>query len=162
MMLHQEEIFLFFRLGLVTGILETKTLIAWADREIETNPNFSEEVVELSLSSNRPLSEILWVLSSFVIKPKFDRPLKLLFAAAGLLLEENETRSAEIISDLLLVTAETLISQNTKLQMVLLENYRTEFRQKTISLSDLTKKLSGFLNPYSVYRPQLIKIIVGS
>lgn len=157
--LNDEEVFLFFRLGLVTGLVDQKALVAWADRTIEQNPNPSDEILELALSGKRPLSEMLWLLSSFVDSPQFDRPLKLLFTAAGLHLEEAEIRSPNIISDLLLVAAETLLPQDSKAQLGILEKYRSAYQQNALSAAELSKKLASFLQPYSAYRTALFSIL---
>ena len=155
----EEEVFTFFRLGLATGIVEPKTLVAWADKEIENNPNFSPEVIELSLSGSLPISEVLWLLNSFIVFTKYERPMQLLFAAAGVFLEREEKTDVEIISSLLLVNAEGYLPENVKEEMATLGNILENYRREQLSPSDLRIRLAEFLNPYSRFRPQLFTYI---
>jgi hypothetical protein len=55
-----EEIFEFFRMGLAIGVITKEQIIAWADREINLQKKPEPDVIELSLSGQLKISQVLW------------------------------------------------------------------------------------------------------
>jgi len=153
-----KDVFGYFRMGLVTGIVDKRSVVEWADNEIVRNPIPGHEVIELSLSSNRPYSQIIWLLSSFEGEPDYDLPLKLLLARAGVLLDQDPSRASAIIMGLRLLIEEEHLSKDVKSQLADLKSYLDMYKQTNISFEDLTTRLSSFLDRYADYRPQLNQI----
>ena len=138
-------------MGLVTGLVDKQTLIAWADSEIMRQPIPQPEIMELSLSMNRPYSEIIWLLSSFEGETDYDLPLKLLFARAGMLLDQDASRAAEIVMGLRLINEEEHRDKDLRAQLSDLDRCREMTRRGEIAKDDLVGRLSRFLANYAAY-----------
>jgi hypothetical protein len=152
MIISERVAFLYFRLGLVTGIIEQQTVIAWADQVI-LHSNFpSAEIMELSLSSKLPYSQLIHLLSSFHIGIKQDLPMKLLFAQAGILLEHDPKRTVEIIQGVRLVNAEETLPGEIRRQIKNLEVVLSDYRQGQRSLEEMHEILAAFLKPFKSYQ----------
>ena len=153
-----KDIFGYFRLGLVTGIVQKSALVAWADSEIMRCPIPTPEIIELSLSGSRPFSEIIWLLSSFEGMPSSALALKLLLARAGLLLEQEPHRASELIGGLRLLNEEEFVPKATKARVSVLVRDLALFKQDEINLSELIQGVAGFLDDYKLYRAQLVQL----
>ncbi|MBN1580402.1 MAG: hypothetical protein JXA89_06840 [Anaerolineae bacterium] len=145
------NVFSYFRMGLVTGLVDKQTLIAWADSEIMRQPIPQPEIMELSLSMNRPYSEIIWLLSSYEYKADYDLPLKLLFARAGMLLDQDASRAPEIVMGLRLLNEEEHLDKGLRVQLSDLDRCREMTSRGEIAKDDLVERLSRFLADYAAY-----------
>jgi hypothetical protein len=138
-------------MGLVSGLIDKETLIAWADKEIMCQTVPLPEIMELSLSVNRPVSEILWLLNSFEGDADYDVPLKLLFARAGVLLAQDAQRAPEIVRGLRLLTEEQYFDKTLSVRLNDLDRWRERSDQGDVSGDELLERLSRFLADYVVY-----------
>lgn len=125
-----KDAFGYFRMGLVTGIVEKQALVEWADNEIDRNPVPEHEIVELSLSGNLPHSQIIRLLNSFEGQADYDLSL-------GLLTEEE------------------YFPEDVTRRLADLRKSLDLYEQTIISFDDLSGQLSRFLEENSDYRPLL-------
>jgi len=149
----------YFRMGLVTGIVEKRELIEWADREIDRNPAPDDEIIELALCGSRPYSEIIWLLSSFVSEPDYGFSLPLLLARAGISFERDPWRARDIIMGLRLLSEEEKLPEGVRTQLATLRNQLERVDQSKSSLDELGECLSRFLEAYAGYRPLLFRTV---
>jgi hypothetical protein len=145
------NVFSYFRMGLVTGLIDKQTLIAWADDEIMRQPVPKPEIIELSLSMDRPYSEIIWLLNSFEGETDYDLPLKLLFARAGMLLDQDTGRAPQIIKGLRLLCEEHYLDKRLRAQLSELDCDLDMYNHAYMPAQDLVERLSTFLSDYAVY-----------
>jgi hypothetical protein len=145
-------------MGLVTGIVDKHSVVEWADREITRNPVPTHALIELSLSSQRPYSEIIELLSDFEGEPGYDPALKLLLARAGLLLEQDPGQAVRIIMGLRLLVEEQFLPQDEKALLIELTNCLNMHEQNKISYQELADRLAHFLEMYVDYRPRLSQV----
>jgi len=162
-MLDRKTAFDYFRLGLVTGLVDRQALVAWADQEIMRSPVPEPEIIELSLAGDRPYSEIIWLLSSFTSqwqsKLNDGLPAKLLLARAGVLLEQDPSRAVDIMMGLRLLIEEDFMPKELKSRLGALKQSLDMYRQSAVSLEDLVRKLSSFLQEYSQYGGDSLSIL---
>lgn len=162
-MLDRKTAFDYFRLGLVTGLIDRQALVQWADREIMRDPTPEPEIIELSLAGDRPYSEIIWLLSSFTSqwqsKLNDGLPAKLLLARAGGLLEQDPGRVVDIMMGLRLLVEEDFLPKELKSRLGSLKQSLDLYRQAAISLEDLVQTLSNFLQEYSGYHEDSLNIV---
>ena len=152
--LDHKTAFGYFRLGLVTGLLDKRALVEWADAQIMSSPAPTPEIIELSLSESRPYSEIIWLLSHFEGEPSCELALKLLLAHAGILLESDPDRAPDLIMGLRLLNEEEYLSKEVKIQLTDLECHLKRHAQASLSFQALVGRLAEFLDKYTAYRPQ--------
>lgn len=157
--LSKRQLFNFFRMGLVTGLVDKESLIAWADREIMAEAVPDHRVIELALSERRSYSQIIWLLRGFQEEPDHDLPLKLILALAGLVVERDPGCSDEIIMGLRLLNEEEYLPRSVHEQTAALLESLTLHRQGRLSFAALQSKLAVFLAPYLVYRPLLDHVL---
>jgi hypothetical protein len=152
------NVFSYFRMGLVTGLVDKQTLIAWADGEVMRQPIPQPEVMELSLSVNRPYSEIIWLLSSFEGEADYDLPLKLLFARAGMLLRQDASRAPKIVMGLRLLNEEEYLDKSLRAQLSDLVTALKMTERGDISMDDLLARVSLFLSDYDAYADDVCQV----
>ena len=147
--IHLKDAFSYFRMGLVTGLVDRPALVDWADSEILRSPSPGHEIMELSLCGRRPYSQIIRLLSGFERGADYRLSLKLLFARAGLLLEAEPGRATDIIMGLRLLNEEEYFPGEIKARLIGLRADLELHRQAALSAEELTARLAGFLAPYS-------------
>jgi GNAT superfamily N-acetyltransferase len=157
--IQHKDVFGFFRMGLVTGIVDKQAVVTWADSEILQTSSPSHEIIELSLSGNHSYSQLVDLLSQFQGKANYDLPLKLLCAQAGMRLEQEPSQASTLIMGLRLLTAEYFLPGEIRSQLKDLDNWLGLHRQGTISLEELSEHLSRFLEPSKRYRSLAHRII---
>lgn len=157
--LSKRQVFNFFRMGLVTGLVDKPSLIAWADREIMAEAVPDHCVIELALSGRRSYSQIIWLLRGFQGEPDHDLPLKLVLARAGLVVTRDPSRSGEIIMGLRLLNEEEYLPNDVREQIAALRESLDLHRQGQCSLAKLQSHLAAFLDPYLDYRPLLNQLV---
>jgi hypothetical protein len=153
------DAFGYFRMGLVTGIVDKHALVQWADCEIARNPSPEHDVIELALTSGQPYSQTIRLLTSFEGKADYSLSLKLLFAHAGLLLERDPRRASEIVMGLRLLNEEEYFPRDIKVRIAQLRNQLDLQRQALLTVEDFTSQLSSFLDQYKDYRPLLCQTV---
>jgi hypothetical protein len=156
----EREAFVYFRLGLATGLVERQDVIAWADQAILQSAFPSAELIELSLSSKLSYSQMIRLLSSFHAGEDQDLPVKLIFARAWVLLEQAPERTVEIFQGVRLVNAEFYLSAEIRRQINDLENALTDYRENSLSQEGLYARVNGFLAQYVEYQ-SLLAYVTG-
>ena len=154
-----KEMFGYFRMGLVTGLVDKAELIAWADREIMRCSIPEPEIIELSLSGKRPYSEIIWLLNQFEHGSHYQTSVNLLLARAGSLVEEADGQITDIIMGLRLLIEEEWLAKDIKAQLHRLRHSLEEYQSQAISAGRLAEQLTQFLAPYHPYRAQLTSLL---
>ena len=162
--LPDETIFCFFRLGLVTGLVERQTVITWADRQILERAVPNETIIELSLASGKPYSQIIWMLNHMQGAVDYNlateyNPLKMLFACAEQLLAEDPNRAKQIAQGLSLLLAEEYLPKEIRNQLYSLEGNLEAYQIGLINPEDFKNHLIDFLRSYTNYRHLLAGII---
>lgn len=148
----------YFRMGLVTGVVEIRSVVEWADHEIMQSPIPEDDIIELSLSGRLPYSQIIRILSSFQGEPDYDLPLKLLFARAGILYEEDPGRAAQLLMGLRLLNEEEYLPKEIRSQINELQKALDLYQQKILPHQEFAGCLSGFLDRYIDYRSLVFQI----
>jgi hypothetical protein len=156
--LPDETICCFLRLGLVTGLIERQAVINWADRQILERPVPEEFIIELALSSRQPYSQMIWMLNHMQGAPEYELPLKMIFARAGILLEEDAGRAKKIAQGLSLLMAEEYLPKETREQLYSLEDNLELYQLELITLEDFQERLSSFLRGFIDSRRLLVGI----
>lgn len=161
MQLSQPDIFTFFRMGLATGLLDREAVIAWADRKIMESGIPDPRIMELSLASGQPFSQLIGLLNQLLHGyVEYDVPLKLLFARAGLLLEDHPGKAMEIAQGLVLLLAEEFLPRNVRNELHSVEGDLELFGLSLLSIQSLRNRLAGFLDGYAEYSPFLSGLIL--
>jgi hypothetical protein len=142
----------YFRMALVTGLVDREAVIAWADQELLLCPRPSEELMDLSLSGRLPYSQMIRLLNAYQEPPDFGLPLQMVFARAGLLLEGNPHRTGDLIMGLRLLAAEERIDPQVKRALCELDGLLDAYHQSLVSFDEVARRLEGFLEPYNSYR----------
>lgn len=149
--LPRQVVFGYFRMGLVTGLVDKQTVIDWADNEILKSPNLDDEIIELSLSSKLPYSQLIRLLSSFQGEPDYDLPLKMLFARARKLLVDDFDRGRAILMGLRLLKEEEYLPAEISAKLRELAISLDQYKQALLSQEEFTRCLTAFLDPYKEY-----------
>jgi hypothetical protein len=158
-MLDKKSAFGYFRMGLVTGMVEKRELIEWADREIVRCPEPDDEIIELALCGSRPHSEIIWLLSSFEGELDYGLSLPLLLARTGISFERDPWRARDIVMGLRLLNEEEKLPDGVRIQLTALRHQLERVDQRETSLDELGERLSRFLQGYTSYRPLLYRTV---
>ena len=154
-----QDIFNFFRMGLVTGLVTPKELITWADREILASDIPQEEVMELAFSERKSLSQQVYLLNHFQGNASYDPSLKWLFARAWCLLEQDPELAVKILQGLRLLNAEMYLPDTIRKQITGLDSYLALYKDEQISSKLLHTELIAFLQPYESYLDQVNELI---
>jgi hypothetical protein len=113
MELNYKEIFEFFRLALVTCLMEKEELIKWADDELLFRNDVNNDIIDLSLSGKLPYSQLIGLLNTFQGIPDHQLPIKLLFAYAISKCSADKEQIQSLISGLQMVKAEAHVEKKT-------------------------------------------------
>jgi hypothetical protein len=146
-----KDLFVFFRLGLVTGLIDRQSVVAWADREILAGAVPDFEIAELSLAGGLSYSRMVGLLGGFVDAPVYGLPLKLLLALAGLKLREDPGGAERIILGLRLLNAEAHLPGEYRTRLGELEADLASYWKAGLSPEELSARLSRFLAPFADY-----------
>lgn len=143
-----------FRIGLQIGLFSKTEVIKWADHTIETLDSPSIEIIEVALSSNDKLVDIVSKLKN--IKGTYDKklPVKIILGLlwkAFMINEENVLKIQPYISDLIHNNCcegfdyvdEQLYNFNEEVKLAADNIYGT--------LEDISQEIKSFLSPYEDY-----------
>jgi hypothetical protein len=155
----KQEAFGFFRLGLVTGLVDKASCIAWADREIMQGAVADADVIEVSLAEKRSHAELIWLLSYLEGSPHYDLPLRLLFAQAGVLLEGDPDQARTIILGLRLLNEEEYLPNALRAPLAGLREDLARCQAGAMPAEDLCARLAVFLDGYADARPLLQQVL---
>lgn len=150
-----KDAFSFFRMGLVTGLVDIPALVVWADHQLMQSDHPPAALLELSLSAGRPYSELIWLLHGYERGADYNLSLKLLLAHAGVLLQQDASRAGEIIMGLRLLNEEEYFPKDVKAQICALRSDLDEYERGAITAAELRDRLALFLDPYAVHRALL-------
>ncbi|KMP50169.1 hypothetical protein [Bacillus cereus] len=142
------------RIGLQIGLFSKTELIEWADHTIETLDSPSIEIIEVSLSSNDKLIDIVSKLKN--IKGTSDQklPVKIILGLLWekfMINEENVLKIKPFISDLIHNNCcegfdyvdEQLYNFNEEIKLAADNIYG--------NLEDISQEIKSFLSPYKDY-----------
>jgi hypothetical protein len=162
MKLTQPVIFTFFRMGLVTGLVDRQAVTAWADRQILAAPVPDPHIMELSLAGSQPHSQLIGLLNQLLEGfVEVDIPMKLLFAHARKLLEDDPGRAKEIAQGLVLLLAEEFLPRDLQNELYSIEGDLELFQLSLLSSQAFKGRLKGFLDFYSPYRSYAADLILN-
>lgn len=150
-----KDAYSYFRMGLVTGIVDKQSLVDWADSVILHNPSPERAIFELSLSGRRPHSQIIWMLNRFEKGADYALSLKLLLAQAGVSLERDPGRASAIIMGLRLLNEEEYFPKDVGAKITDLRDQLDRYEEGAIPHDELVHRLSEFLGEYAGYRALL-------
>ncbi len=146
------EAFAYFRMGLVTGIVQKEALVDWADRQILETTIPGDEIIELSLTQRQPYSQVIWLLNAYQGGVDIDLPLKALLARAGLRFAEEPAGAVNIVMGLRLLNAEVYLPEAIRHALFELEDCLESFREGSLPYHALAEALKSFLDGYVEYR----------
>ncbi|KAB2447039.1 hypothetical protein ACQCWD_20820 [Bacillus thuringiensis] len=142
------------RIGLQIGLFSKTEVIKWADHKIETLDSPSIEIIEVALSSNDKLVDIVSKLKN--IKGTYDKklPVKIIMGLLWkefMINEENVLKIQPFISDLIHNNCcegfdyvdEQLYNFNEEIKLAADNIYG--------NLEDISQKIKSFLSPYKDY-----------
>jgi hypothetical protein len=141
----RSETYCFFRLGLVTGLVEPAEVIAWADGQLLANPEADYDLVELSMAANWPHSKLIWLLNRLQGWPEMAVPLALLVERAGQHLAADPGGAYPIGMGLRLLSAEERLPSALRKKLAGFENDLDAYRNGQISLEELAAALQSIL-----------------
>ena len=144
--LSYKQAFCYYRMGLVTGLVEIHELIEWADAEIMKAAILSDEIMELSLSGRQPYSRLIYMLNAYQGEPDYGRPLELLLERARQRFEDNPRSTREIIMGLRLLNAETYLPNGIRHALFRLDEALEQSRQGLLQHDSLESMLKEFLS----------------
>ncbi|QQN86701.1 hypothetical protein [Bacillus toyonensis] len=143
-----------FRIGLQIGLFSKTEVIEWADHTIETLDSPSNEIIEVSLSSNDKLVDIVSKLKN--IKGTYDKklPVKIILGLLWekfMINEENVLKIQPFISNLVHYNCcegfdyvdEQLYNFNEEINLAADNIYG--------NLEDISQEIKSFLSPYKDY-----------
>ena len=143
----------YFRMGLVTGLVEIDSLVAWADRMILHTDEPDEIVIDLSLSGRLPHSRLIWLLSQFEETPDYDRPLTLLLGRAATILDEDPDRLEAVIMGLRLLNEEEYFPTAIGREIDGLRQKLENWRRSKISRQEVAAACARFFEPFTLRQP---------
>ncbi|HDR3491782.1 TPA: hypothetical protein QCN73_003245 [Bacillus wiedmannii] len=142
------------RIGFQIGLFSKTEVIKWADHTIETLDSPSIEIIEVALSSNNKLVDIVSKLKN--IKGTYDKklPVKIIMGLLWkefMINEENVLKIQPYISDLIHNNCcegfdyvdKQLYNFNEKVKLAADNIYGT--------LEDISQEIKSFLSPYEDY-----------
>ncbi|OTW89175.1 hypothetical protein BK702_10445 [Bacillus thuringiensis serovar cameroun] len=143
-----------FRIGLQIGLFSKTEVIKWADHAIETLDSPSIEIIEVSLSSNDKLVDIVSKLKN--IKGTYDQklPVKIILGLLWekfMINEENVLKIKPFISNLILNNC----CEGFDKVDIQLYNFNEEINLAADNiygnLEDISQEIKSFLSPYKDY-----------
>lgn len=142
------------RIGLQIDLFSKTEVIEWADHTIETLDNPSIEIIEVSLSSNDKLVDVVSKLKN--IKGTYDKklPVKIILGLLWekfMINEENVLKIQPFISDLI----HNNCCEGFDYVDEQLYNFNEEINLATDNiygnLEDISQEIKSFLSPYEDY-----------
>jgi hypothetical protein len=146
-----KDAYSYFRMGLVTGIVDKQSLVDWADSVIVRDPNPERAIFDLSLSGRRRHSQIIWMLNRFERGADYTLSLKLLLAQAGVSLERDPGRASAIIMGLRLLNEEAYFPKDVGSKIADLKDHLDTYEKGETPYDELVQRLSQFLGEYADY-----------
>lgn len=159
MKINYKDIFEFFRLALVSCLMEKEEMIQWADEELLTKNPMNNDVIELSLSGRLPYSQLIGLLNTFQGTADRELPVKLLFAYAISKYSTNIDQIQALISGFQVLKAENYCNKEVKKQLTALENHLACYKKSKLTLEELQNHLELFLNQYIEYQDIVASIL---
>jgi hypothetical protein len=153
--MRNKDKFEFFRIGMVTGLIEKEEVINWADRELLSSDKPDHEVIEVALAGRLPYSQIIFLLNTFQGNPDHDVPVKMVLAYALFKTRDNIDKTKEIIQGIRLIKAEYGIDRHIVKGLTALEEGLESVRNGKIKIEELHQNLISFLMEYSDYQEKV-------
>lgn len=138
-------------MGLVTGLIDKVSLIAWADAQILAAAIPDDRLIDLSLSGHRSYSAIVWLLREFQGSPTYDLALEALLARADQVLTADPSRAMDIALGLRLLDEEEYLPKAVRAPIQALKTAIDDQRRGELSLPALQAQLAGFLARFRPY-----------
>jgi hypothetical protein len=150
--------FEFFRLAMVTGIIEKTDVIRWADDELLASTKPDTEVIELSLSGQLPYSQLIGLLNTFQGNPDHELPVKMLLAYTIPICRNNPERTKAIIQGIRLIKAEAGIEKQIVEGLNKLEMDLQKYQDGQFAQDILHSELMKFLLHYQEFQKEVGKV----
>jgi hypothetical protein len=158
--LQYKDIYQYFRMGLVTGLVEKDALIAWADKVLLREPQPDFAIVELSLSGKLPYSQLVYMLNRMQGEADYGSSLNMLLACAEMRLGEHPDEASDLIMGLRLLNAEQCLPAALRGSLEDLDKLLGKYQHTQISYEVLSARLAEFLAPYAEFRDLLEEVEV--
>jgi hypothetical protein len=161
--MRNKEKFEFFRMGMVSGLIEKEEVIKWADHELITSDKPDHEVIDLSLSGHLPYSQIIGLLNTFQGNPDHKLPVYMVLAHALSKSQNNLVNTVNIILGIRLLKAEANIDQEIIEGLTIIEKALKDHTKGNLPIEELHQILLLFLTNYSNYQKEIEGIFnIGS
>lgn len=139
------EMYCYFRLGLVTGLVELHEVTAWADAQLIESPEPDFDLVELSMAQRWPHSKMIYLLYHLQGWPDMDRPVALLLERAAERLHQNPAGAYDIAMGVRLLDAEPRLAKPLRLKLQELEKDLDRYRARELSTDGLRQRLEDVI-----------------
>jgi hypothetical protein len=153
--MRNKDKFEFFRMGMVSGLIEREVVIKWADHELISSDKPDHEVIDLSLAGHLPYSQIIGLLNTFQGNPDHKLPVYMVLAHALVKSKNNILDAVNIILGIRLIKAEANIDKEIIEGLTSLEEALKDHTNGNLPIEELHHKLQLFLNHYSKYQKEI-------
>jgi hypothetical protein len=157
-----KNIFEFFRMGMVTGLMTKEQVIQWADMEILHNGSIDPDLLELSLSGRLPYSQLLGVMNTFEGIPDYTTTINWVLTYASIQKIEDYDDIKRIVQGIRLLKAEAHIEKEVSNKITKLEEDSLKYELSNITKQIMMKRLNTFIDDYSQFKDDVEKIFLHS
>jgi hypothetical protein len=147
----KKDIFEFFCILLAIGLITKEEVINWADNEILIKNSIDNDLIELSLSGSKSLSQLLVVMNLFNGKADYKKVICFVLAYASKITIENEEEAKRLIYEISLLKAEWHLSKELIDSINQLAWDLEKLEKKMINLEELNRRIILFFERYSYH-----------
>jgi hypothetical protein len=156
--MRNKDKFEFFRIGMVTGLIQKEEVVRWADAELLSGGKPDPEVIEVSLAGRLPYSQIIGLMNTFRGNPDHRLPVNMALAYALSKSRGNPGNAGEIIQGIRLIRAEYGIEGRVSEGLAALENDLERNRTGALSAGELHDRLLEFLAGFATYQKDVDEV----
>jgi hypothetical protein len=143
----------FFRLGLVTGLIDKPSVVAWADSVIEERQEIDPAIIDVCLAGSRPVGEMISMLRQVKGSMRPEVSLGMLLAYAAEIHRDRNERTGQIVLGLFRLTRMEDLPQDVEMKLHRLDDGLYLAREGYYgSKSSVTMALQDWLSEYSEYK----------
>ena len=143
----------FFRLGLINGFITKSDVISWVDKEIELNPDISNELIDISLSGSKSKNDFIDSVTSLTGYNLTETAAKLFLGTLYNKYINKEISLESLSSSLNYISKYEPLNEQENIKLWMLED-ELELAKKQIwgTVEQVEKNILAFLTPYKEYK----------
>jgi hypothetical protein len=143
---------------LAIGLIQKEEIINWADEEILAKINIDTDLIELSLSGSKTISQLLVVMNLFEGKANYEKVIKCVLAYSSMKDHENEIDIKRLIQEISLLKAEAHIGREITHSINKLEWDLEKLEKRMISREEMQCQMKDFFSNYTIYEKEIQSI----